>query len=437
MKTIRLLFTHLAVAALAFVAFRSVASTHHGEAVAASSNASAVRTSTGKSARSSSTRASVRAESAVFQDAWNAIPAKKLSPHERIQLQVELLNRWAEKDLDGAIAAALKESWDDAPGWSGGIEKLLTDGFGQVFLDRPDDVWEMIREKRFGILGSALIRNAWAQALSAKDPSLLASYLPEMQGTVFKDTLSALTVNMKTPDQARELWQRLSDRTQWEGGDVDLLEPVADNLVRFLDAPEIREIMGKSDGPLAATACAMLARKLMYGNNPPELETALADVPDDLKGRFAFETLKAVRFENSGMVRDAVNHLAAGQQWEYLGKQEVSGLMGWLANTDGPQEVAEWVCSLPPHPQTTEIFHRGVEPFIRKDRGAAIGWIASIDDPVWRDRGYAEYSQQCLRRFNDPDASRQALDQIADPAFKLTAESWRKSWERETGWKEN
>lgn len=437
MKVSRLILTHLAVAVLAFAAFRSMASVRQSDVAPVSRKTSAAKTSGAKGAKSSSTRTSVRAESAVFQDAWNAIPAKKLSPQERIHLQVELLKRWADKDLDGAIAAALKESWDDAPGWNGGIERLLTDGFGQVFLDRPDAVWEMIREKRFGTLGSALIRNAWAQALSAKDPSLLASYLPEMQGTVFKDTLSALSGNVTTPDQARELWKRLSDRTQWEGGDADLLEPVADNLVRFLDAPEIRLLMQESDGPLAAAACSMLARKVMYGNNPPALETALADVPDDLKGRFAFETLKAARWENSGTVRDAVNQLAAGQQWDYLHKEEVSGVMAWLANTDGPQAVAEWVSSLPARPETTEIFHRGVEPFIRKDRAAAIEWIASIQDPVWRDRGYAEYSQQCLRRFKDPAASREALDQIANPAFKTTAESWRNAWVKETGWKEN
>ncbi len=96
--------------------------------------------------------------------------------------------------------------------------------------------------------------------------------------------------------------------------------------------------------------------------------------------------------------------------------------------------MAEWAVNLPQRAETAEMFHRGVEPFIQQDRAGAWDWISQLETGIWRDRAYAEYSQQSLRRFNDPDQSRQALDQIEDPNFKQTAEKWRKDWEREKGW---
>ncbi len=105
-----------------------------------------------------------------------------------------------------------------------------------------------------------------------------------------------------------------------------------------------------------------------------------------------------------------------------------------LAAQMGASQLAEWVADLPPRKETTEMFHRGVEPFIRQDRQAAWEWMSGLEDGTWRDRAFAEYSQQALNRFNDPAASRKALDQVQDPAFKASAEGWRKDWEQRTGW---
>jgi hypothetical protein len=92
--------------------------------------------------------------------------------------------------------------------------------------------------------------------------------------------------------------------------------------------------------------------------------------------------------------------------------------------------MADWATTLPHRPETTQIFHRGVGAHLRQDMQGAREWIAGIASREWRDRAYAEYSQQALSAKKDPAASRWALDQIQDPAFKATAEGWRRGWEQ-------
>lgn len=75
------------------------------------------------------------------------------------------------------------------------------------------------------------------------------------------------------------------------------------------------------------------------------------------------------------------------------------------------------------------MFHRGVETYLRNNMDASKEWIAAIPSQEWRDRAYAEYSQQALNAKKDPAASRWALDQIRDAEFKALAETWRKNWE--------
>jgi hypothetical protein len=108
-----------------------------------------------------------------------------------------------------------------------------------------------------------------------------------------------------------------------------------------------------------------------------------------------------------------------------------------IARNGGAKEVADWATELPVRKETTELFHRSVDHYLRDNMEAARDWLAAIPPGVWRDRAYAEYSQQALNAHNNPEASRWALDQIGDTTFKREAESWRSQWETRTGWKAN
>lgn len=100
-----------------------------------------------------------------------------------------------------------------------------------------------------------------------------------------------------------------------------------------------------------------------------------------------------------------------------------------------PVELDAWAVNLPQCKETAKLFHRGVERYIQEEREAAWDWIAEFDDGMWRDRAYAEFSQQSLNHFNDPEKSEEALNMISDPKLQREAWSWRRGWENKSGYK--
>jgi hypothetical protein len=106
-----------------------------------------------------------------------------------------------------------------------------------------------------------------------------------------------------------------------------------------------------------------------------------------------------------------------------------------MARNGSAKEVAEWATELPVRKETTELFHRSVDTYLQTNLESAREWLATIPPGEWRDRAYAEYSQQALWSHQNTDASRWALDQIASTTFKREAEGWRSQWEQRTGWK--
>lgn len=75
------------------------------------------------------------------------------------------------------------------------------------------------------------------------------------------------------------------------------------------------------------------------------------------------------------------------------------------------------------------MFHRGVESYIRNTPEQAWQWVQELPAGYWRDRALAEYSQQSLHHHKNPEWSRTAIDQIADPSYRQTVEGWRSDWE--------
>ena len=121
--------------------------------------------------------------------------------------------------------------------------------------------------------------------------------------------------------------------------------------------------------------------------------------------------------------------------WAKVEQQETVQQLQRISRDGGAATAADWATTLPVRKETTELFHRSVEIYLRENMRASRTWIAGISTPGWRDRAYAEYSQQALNAHKDPAASRWALDQIGDNTFKSEAERWRSNWEKRTGWK--
>ncbi len=430
MKGIRPWWTHAAMAALAFAV--TLAVKRASDDGTPSDAAPALRAPARNDAARSGTRSALSGRTAEeLAAAWNDLAARRLNPGERIALQKAILQRWAEKDLEGALAAVLAEPWDGGQ-WSIPLENLLREGFGQAFLDRPGDVWRMIQEKRFGPLGSALVRKAWVRVLQEKNPDLFYTYLPEMKGMVLRGALEALGSGLNNRDGAERLWSELLKKDDWFDGQGELPHHLPIQMGYLLTTERVLEEMNCSGSALAELASAAFASKMNFRDQQFDFVAEVAKLPEDVAGRFAFESLK-MAWGNKQLLVDAFDHLVQTEQWNYLSQAVAGERVKELARLAPPEEVAAWAAALPPRAETAEMFHRGVEPFIQKDPAAAWEWISGLEDGYWRDRGFAEFSQQSLHRSKDTGKSREALDRIEDPAFKQTAETWRKNWARNNG----
>ena len=93
-----------------------------------------------------------------------------------------LLQGWIKDDWRAALDTVMKETPDDF---------ALLNEFHDVFAREPEAVWQMIEEKRYGVLSQSLI-GRWQSALLTRDETSvrkLAETLPERGKQAALDTL--------------------------------------------------------------------------------------------------------------------------------------------------------------------------------------------------------------------------------------------------------
>jgi hypothetical protein len=163
-----------------------------------------------------------------------------------------------------------------------------------------------------------------------------------------------------------------------------------------------------------------------------EVISAIADLPGTLKKEVLWSNLNSGLSRTGAELTGLLDLLVSENSWDKLEKREVADMILRSSKEEDARQIADWVTTIPYRKETTQMFHRGVETYLRDNMEASKEWIASIPSTDWRDRAYAEYSQQALNVKKDPAASRWALDHIQDPAFKTEAEGWRKNWEKRT-----
>ena len=370
-----------------------------------------------------------------YRRAWAAVASKELSLLDRRSLQVGLLKRWAEVDLEGALQAAMAEAWDND--YSPNMSELGTAGhpligaFAKAFAERPLDAWELINSGKFGV-GAHILREQWVTSVAAKDGVLLVSMLAEvppgmrefainraMDGAKTRpEVLQAILAKLLAlpPGKEGESWLKLAATNLPDGGDPVALRE------QWLNSQE------GSSGTLALMSWGASLRRADAATLLKEWE----GIPEARRGEAAKAMLSPMNYESKALTTAIDLAMQAGE-WEYLAAKAPEQLRQNAHHTD-PVALAEWAMDLPERPETVELFHRAVDRYIGDDLPRARGWLEEMEPGDWhRERGLAEYSQQALRRHQDPEASRWALDQITDPALKQAAEGWRQDWERETG----
>ncbi|YCM44921.1 hypothetical protein V2O64_02675 [Verrucomicrobiaceae bacterium 227] len=364
-----------------------------------------------------------------YQTAWRSIPGKRLPRSERMKLQQEMLAAWAEVDFKAAAMAALGEAWDDGPSGAG-IEGLLSGAFGAVIRERPFEIWDLIEAKEFGLLESALVRSTWVNALIGVDAEMILPYVGSLTSSDQRRVLQLVTHGCDNKADCLSLWSSIP---AIENGNFDLGQ-FEERTAKLLSEDEILEVVAKGgfSGERAAVALAM-----KLAETPPTLERLeLAQkLPEGARGEFAFEVLKQAG-ENNEVAKAALEQLLDAQEWQLAGTKDAAEVVRRLGSEMEPEELASWAVGLPEQTEIRNLFHRGVEPYIQKDREAAWEWIGEFQEGEWRDRAYAEFSQQSLNHFNDPVKSEEALNKITNPAFQKEAWSWRRGWENRTGFRD-
>ena len=375
-------------------------------------------------------------KAADYQAAWDAIAAKKWSKGERMEYQKRLLKEWAATDLEGALKAAFSETWNRGNVRMVGESFAIQSAFTEVFVDRSEDVLKLIQDRKPGVLESSLLLEAWSGALLfAKDRNLYFTYLRGMAGDDFTKVLGMASARAKDPEFLAKILDLLSERESQgialEGIDRSFSKAVGEQLSK----DELMEKLGNAGTALSGFYTSILAARYsdISRNASAEAVTAeIASLPEDKRSGFAKALLNTYT-GNPAILQTALDHLVDHEQWQLLDKGETSRAVQTMRQNADPVSLAEWAVSLPPREETTEMFHRGVEPYIRKSPEDAWSWIQEMEDGYWRDRALAEYSQINLHVFNDPDKSAAAIGQIRDPAYRETVKGWRAGWEKQKG----
>jgi len=188
MKSPLLIVSHIAAVLLGLLLFRSIRPAE--QASADSSPASApqaqVKETVAVESPASPTKPKVRSEQAskasVHLSAWKSLASEGLTRPERMKASHLLLQQWIKEDWRSALDMVMKETPDDFE---------LLDEFHLVFSREPEAVWQLIEQKRYGVLSHSLL-GRWQSALVLCDEATvrkLAETLPERGKQAALETL--------------------------------------------------------------------------------------------------------------------------------------------------------------------------------------------------------------------------------------------------------
>lgn len=431
MKPLPLIASHILVLLIAFFICRGVVGRTKDRS---SSSPDTTTTPSPSSARFSADQADEprslhNRNPAEYAAAWESLASKRLSRTERQRLQVELLQAWAEVDLKGALTAALQEPWHEIS-WRGNIEELLKKGFAEAFLDQSPAVWDLINNQDLGILETALIRNTWIQIAIDKDPQLIVAKLPAFRGSALTRAVRTLADRATSPAEAQKLWQVVAN-LDLDNTEQSLLLDVGRITSGSHSITQLQELLSSDNSSLQTIAATSLAIR-MAGEDADKALASIPDVPEHLRKTYTFDLLNNAN-ENHDVIAGALNQLIDDEHWDLIANPVTAQRVKLLAQAGDAAAMSDWAVQLPEKIEAKELIHRSVAVFAGKDPDAAWSWLADLPDGLWRDRAYAEFSQQALWSHKDPSRSREALNQISDPTFQKEAERWRNEWIKNTG----
>jgi hypothetical protein len=189
MKTPLLIVSHAAAVLLGLLLFRSVVpgepSPQNTPATAVAKPDEQKAAATEPSASSNKTKGNSlpASKASVHLSAWKALASEGLTRPERMKASRLLLQQWIKEDWRSALDMVMKETPDDFE---------LLDEFHFAFSREPEAVWQIIEQKRYGVLSQSLVSH-WQSALVRCDAATIrkvAETLPERGKNAALATLS-------------------------------------------------------------------------------------------------------------------------------------------------------------------------------------------------------------------------------------------------------
>ncbi|MGL4401411.1 MAG: hypothetical protein ACRCXD_16220 [Luteolibacter sp.] len=369
-----------------------------------------------------------------YARAWKALRGGIYTTKERVRVQRDLLEQWAEVDLAAAIEAALGEAWDRDGGSEFDPSGPLLDVFSEALARNPQEGWDMIRGRQFGV-GTGMLRRVWMEAVGMADPLFLAN---RITGLSWRDQPLALSLCHAAVQSGA------GGATQAEMfGIFAALPPQvvgAEQLIGFTTLPDgpfdlaamKREIILAGDDDRMVKVKAHLLGMALAGTPPEEIAEETADLPPAARIGVVWAAFEQA--DTPASLLDLADLLVDEEAWEKLAQPETARRFQEIARNDAARDLADWAMTLPVRQEAQVIFQRAVEVFLAGNLEASSRWLGELPEGVWRDRAYAEFSQAALHVHQNSRASRWALNRIGDRDFKKEAENWRAQWEQRTGW---
>lgn len=369
-----------------------------------------------------------------YARAWKALRGGIYTTKERVRVQRDLLERWAEVDLAAAIEAALGEAWDRDGGAEFDPCGPLLDVFSEALAKNPQEGWDMIRGRQFGV-ATGMLRRVWMEAVGMNDPLFLANRVAELS---WRDRPVAIEICHSAVQSGAggvteaELFRIFAELPPEMVSAEQLLE-FASLPAGAMDLLAMRqEIVRLGDDGRMAKVQAMLLGQVL-GDQPAEVVAGEIDgLPKAVREEVIWAAFKDSDTPES--VLGLVDLMVDEEAWVKLAKPETGQQLQKAARSGAAREVADWAMTLPVRQETLELFQHSVEIFLAENLEISGRWLDELPDSGWRDRAYAEYSQVALSVHHNSRASRWALNRIGDQDFKSEAEDWRSQWEKRTGW---
>lgn len=168
-----LIATHVAALCAGLLFWRSPSNPQKALEVAGRSKTSALEGGKAPFAPGPSRPKSVAealAKPSVHKSAWMALAYEGLPRPERMKASALVLKGWIREDWRAALDTVMRETPDDFD---------LLDEFQDTFVREPEAVWQLIEEKRYGVLTKS-VRDRWMTAIGRQDTTTLRALIDRL-----------------------------------------------------------------------------------------------------------------------------------------------------------------------------------------------------------------------------------------------------------------